>query len=376
MRHQEKKKIAIIVGTRPEAIKLAPVIKALQASLAFRPLVCDTGQHKDLCSETLAYFGITPDIRLSDVMQTGQSLASLHGRLLLELDQTLGAELPAGVIVQGDTMSAYAGGQAAFYHRIPVFHVEAGLRSHNLGEPFPEEALRQLIARITTLHFAPTEKAKNNLLRENIAANTIHVTGNTGIDALFSLAAETIKTAQKELQKLVDFAKSLVLITVHRRENHGARLAQILKAIKFLANKYPQTQFLLPLHPNPAVRDKVQGELTGIANIVLTAPLPYPQLVCAMQNASLLLTDSGGIQEEAPSFGTPILVLREDTERPEGIEAGVARLVGADIDKIISQSSQILDNCGIKSAIPNPYGDGKASQRIVSHLENFYEIQD
>lgn len=369
------KKIAIIVGTRPEAIKLAPVIQTLSGLPAWEPVVCNTGQHEQLCGETLAYFGINAATKL-DVMRPNQSLAALQGRLLHALDDFLTRAAPDGVIVQGDTMSAFCGALAAFYRRLPVFHVEAGLRSQDLGEPFPEEALRQMLARVASLHFAPTPAAREALLAENIPADAIQVTGNTVIDALSCLTEAALDRAKRELEKRVDPACPLVLVTVHRRENHGPRLGRILHAVQQLSEQYPRCRFLLPVHPNPNVGGAVRAALSERDNVVLTEPLSYPEMVYVLQHAVLALSDSGGIQEEAPSFGLPLLVLRYETERREGVELGLAKLVGAETDNILAEAQAVLDSPHARrSDLANPYGDGKAAQRIAALLTEFYCMQ-
>lgn len=364
--------LALIVGTRPEAIKLAPVIQALASQPDMRPIVCNTGQHEQLCGETLAWFGVRTDAKL-DVMRPNQSLAAMQGRLLSELDAFLDSSGAQGVIVQGDTMSAFCGALAAFYRHIPVFHVEAGLRSHNLNEPFPEEALRQMLARIAALHFAPTQAARTALRAEGIAEDAIHVTGNTVIDSLQCLTPEALSRAKEQLGAA--FASPLVLVTVHRRENHGPRLERILRAVRMLSEEYPACRFILPVHPNPNVGTSVRQALSGLPNVILVAPLSYPEMVLVMQNAILALSDSGGIQEEAPSFGLPVLVLRYETERKEGVELGLARLVGAEPDKIVSEARTILNSSTPRqNSFVNPYGDGKASNRIVALLAAFYSM--
>lgn len=364
-------KIAVIVGTRPEAIKLAPVIRELGRHADIQTVVCNTGQHEQLCGQTLVYFGIEADEKL-DVMRENQSLAALQGRLLAGLDAFLAQIKPQGVMVQGDTMSAFCGAQAAFYRRLPVFHVEAGLRSRNLGEPFPEEALRQMLARVANLHFAPTEAARAALLAENIAGDKIHVTGNTVIDALQCLTQAALDNASRRLEKMLDMSKPLVLVTVHRRENHGPELVRILHAILALSDQYPACSFVLPVHPNPNVGEAVRAAASGRSNIILTEPLSYPELVCVMRTAALALSDSGGIQEEAPSFGLPVLVLRCETERKEGLALGLATLVGTHAEKIVAEARAVLDRAQSRQhhrgPFANPYGDGQASGRIVKTL--------
>ncbi|MGE9986065.1 non-hydrolyzing UDP-N-acetylglucosamine 2-epimerase [Desulfovibrio sp. SGI.169] len=364
---------AVITGTRPEAVKLAPVIQALANQPDMRSLVCNTGQHEQLCGETLAYFGITAAAKL-DVMRPAQGLARLQARLLDALDGFLAAARPDGVIVQGDTMSAFCGALAAFYRHIPVFHVEAGLRSYDLNEPFPEEALRQMLARLARLHFAPTQAARAALSAEGVAEEVIHITGNTVIDALQCLTPEALDRAREQLGAAL--ASPLVLVTVHRRENHGSRLKQILRAVHILSEQYPACRFILPVHPNPNVGTVVRRALAGLSNLILTEPLSYPAMVLAMQNAILALSDSGGIQEEAPSFGLPVLVLRYETERKEGVELGLAKLVGADTETIVAEARAVLDTPQNRQPpFINPYGDGQASGRIVNILRRYFQEQ-
>ncbi len=369
------KNILVILGTRPEAIKLAPVILELRKNPEFNVLICNTEQQKELSNQTLSFFGLQADFNL-DVMRPNQTLAGVQSRILNALSEIYQHQHFDATIVQGDTMTVFCGALVSFYNRIPVFHVEAGLRSHDLFEPFPEEAMRQMTSRITELHFAPTQLAHNFLVSEGIDENKITVTGNTVIDALSCLSANTIDTARKNLSEIgIKLDDKLVLITAHRRENHGTRLDNIISAIIELTYKFPDHQFVLPVHPNPNVHDKVHNALGNIPNVVLTQPLDYPELVCIMKNAKLVLTDSGGIQEEAPTFGTPVLVMRYETERTEGVSAGFAKLVGADKDKIISESSRILSVPKSDTRLDgskNPYGDGKAAQKITPIIKRFF----
>ena len=370
------KTILIVLGTRPEAIKLVPVILELRKSSNYNVLLCNTEQQKELSNQTLNFFGIKADYNL-DVMLPDQNLIKLQTRILHELATVFINNKIDATIVQGDTMTAFCGGLASFYNKVPVFHVEAGLRSYDLLEPFPEEAMRQMLSRVTDLHFAPTQSAFNALLKENIDKGKIAVTGNTVIDALSCLPEETLKQAKGFLfQKGIRFDDRLVLITVHRRENHGERLDRILSSVKLLTEKYADHQFILPVHPNPNVKGKVCQVLGKKDNVILTEPLDYPELVCLMKNAKLILTDSGGIQEEAPTFGTPILVMRYETERTEGIEAGFAKLVGADAEKIIFEVSAILDKNKSVTRLDgskNPYGDGKAAKKIAEQIKCYLQ---
>lgn len=370
------KNIIVILGTRPEPIKLAPVILELRKNPENRVFVCNTEQQKELSNQTLGFFGIEPDFRL-DVMRPNQTLSGVQSRILSALSELYQNNHFDATIVQGDTMTVFCGALVSFYNRVPVFHVEAGLRSYDLFEPFPEEAMRQMTSRITDLHFAPTKLAYDSLIKENIDKTKIVLTGNTVIDALSCLSSQTMEKAEESLKnKGVLLNDKLVLVTAHRRENHGERLDRILQAITTLTKKYPDHQFVLPVHPNPNVYDTVHSALDDLPNVILTAPLDYPELVCLMQHTKLVLTDSGGIQEEAPTFGNPVLVMRYETERTEGVDAGFAKLVGADIDKILSESDAILSR--EKSATrldgsKNPYGDGHASEKISTAIQGFWK---
>ena len=369
------KTICVILGTRPEAIKLAPVVLALKRNNAYRVLVVNTEQQKELSNQTLSFFSIKPDFRL-DAMIPNQTLGGVQARMLEKLAKVYDNNQIDATIVQGDTMTVFCAALNSFYHKIPVFHVEAGLRSYNLFEPFPEEAMRQMTSRITDLHFAPTKLAYQALLHEGIKKDSIVLTGNTVIDALDCLSSDVLKNAQKKLEtKNIKFDDKLVLVTAHRRENHGERLDKILSAIKILAEQFSDHQFVLPVHPNPNVHDKVHQILGKLSNVVLTEPLDYPELVCLMKNTKLVLTDSGGIQEEAPTFGNPVLVMRYETERTEGVKAGFAKLVGADEQKIITEASSVLSKLKSETRLDgrqNPYGDGQASLKIVEAIKNYF----
>ncbi len=370
------KTICVILGTRPEAIKLAPVILALKKNKNFNVLVCNTEQQKELSNQTLSFFDIKADFRL-DVMRPNQTLSGLQACILEKLYDVYDNNQIDATIVQGDTMTVFSGALNSFYHKVPVFHVEAGLRSNDLFEPFPEEAMRQMTSRIANLHFAPTNLAYKALLKEGVKSENIVLTGNTVVDALSCLSKQVLISAEKSLQnKGVAFSDKLVLVTVHRRENHGDRLVHILSAIKKLAKQFNDHQFVLPVHPNPNVHDKVYEVLEKVKNIVLTTPLDYPELVALMKNTKLILTDSGGIQEEAPTFGNPVLVMRYETERMEGIEAGFSKLVGADEKKIIFQAGLILSQRKEDVRFDgrqNPYGDGMAAQKIVEAIETYFK---
>ncbi|MDR2105530.1 MAG: UDP-N-acetylglucosamine 2-epimerase (non-hydrolyzing) [Deferribacteraceae bacterium] len=367
--------IIIILGTRPEAVKLAPVILELHKYRDYKVSVCNTEQQKELSNQALAFFGIKADFNL-DAMRVDQSLSGLQALLLKELADLFVKNRFDAAIVQGDTMTAFCAALAAFYTRTPVFHLEAGLRSYNLLEPFPEEALRQMTARIACLHFAPTQRAEAALKSEGISTDKIILTGNTVIDALFCLPSQTLKAAEESIaERAVKPTDKTVLVTVHRRENHGERLDKILEALVELAVKFHDHEFILPVHPNPNVRGKVHAALGKLANVYLTEPLDYPELVSVMKSAKLILTDSGGIQEEAPSFGAPVLVMRYETERTEGVEAGFAKLVGAQKDLIISEAAAVLSLERAETRLngdKNPYGDGCAAQKVEKAIREFF----
>lgn len=372
----EKRNILVVFGTRPEVIKLAPVILELKKyPEKYNVIICNTEQQKELSNQTLAYFDLKADINL-DVMKPNQSLLEVQTRILTALNNVYSENKIDATIVQGDTMTVLCGALASFYNKIPVFHVEAGLRSYDIYEPFPEEVMRQMTSRVAELHFAPTEKNRQALLKENILDDKIHVVGNTVIDALFCLSDSTMKGAEQYFKNLdISVDDKLVLITAHRRENHGERIDRIIDAIKHLVQKYEDHTFIIPVHPNPNVKNKIHERLGSYSNVKLLTPLDYPYLVYLMKNAKLILTDSGGIQEEAPSFGCPTLVMRYETERQEGIDAGVSTLVGADYDKIVSLSEKILsdtrENTRLKAS--NPYGDGTSAVQIQEIIDNYFK---
>ncbi|SAK70478.1 UDP-N-acetylglucosamine 2-epimerase [Caballeronia hypogeia] len=358
--------ILCAVGTRPEAIKMAPVILALKACHDFDVRVLNTAQHRGMLDKILACFGLVPDIDL-DIMRPNQSLAGLTARLLTEIDRVLGHEKPALVLAQGDTTTVMTVAMACFYRRIEFGHVEAGLRTGDIDNPFPEEMNRVVAGRLASLHFAPTEGARQNLLRERVPDDTIWMTGNTVIDALLSVADH-----KPSLGIDLDETKRLVLVTAHRRENFGEPLRNICGALLELLARHDDIQILFPVHPNPNVRDVVFPMLDRHPRVILTEPLDYVPFVAAMQRATLILSDSGGVQEEAPALGKPVLVLRHETERPEAIEAGVVRLVGTQTDVIVEAVSRLLNDPAEYRAMArgvSPYGDGRAASRIVDVLK-------
>lgn len=376
LKSMNRKNILFVFGTRPEVIKLAPVILELKKyPNKYNTIICNTEQQKELSNQTLSYFNLKADINL-DCMRENQSLADVQSRIINSLEHEVFNKYDVdATIVQGDTMTVLCGALTSFYRKIPVFHVEAGLRSYDIFEPFPEEVMRQMTSRVTALNFAPTEKNKNALIKEGITENSIFVTGNTVIDALFCLSDETMQNAKRFYDdKNIKIDDKLVLITVHRRENHGERIDRILDAIEYLVKKYSDHTFVLPVHPNPNVKDKVQSKLEKYSNVSLMEPLDYPNLVYLMKNAKLILTDSGGIQEEAPSFGCPTFVMRYETERQEGIDAGVSVLVGADYDKIVKLSGEILDKDKSQTRLKaqNPYGTGNSAKKIEEIINDYF----
>lgn len=369
------KNILFVFGTRPEVIKLAPVILELKKYPdKYNVIICNTEQQKELSNQTLNYFNLKADLNLNS-MRTNQSLPEIQSRLLTSLDEVFKTHTIDATIVQGDTMSVLCGALVSFYNKKPVFHVEAGLRSYDIYEPFPEEVMRQMTSRVADLHFAPTEKNRHALLKEDISDSKIHVVGNTVIDALFCLSEETLNSAKTFYKEQgIEINDKLVLITAHRRENHGERIDRIINAIEYLSKEYVEHTFVIPVHPNPNVKNKIHERLGQYSNIKLLTPLDYPNLVYLMKNAKLILTDSGGIQEEAPSFGCPTLVMRYETERQEGIDAGVSVLVGADYDKIVSLSEKILSDTRANTRLKaqNPYGDGASSKKIEAVLSDYF----
>lgn len=359
--------ILCIVGTRPEAIKMAPVILALKNTPWAKVRVLATAQHREMMDEALSLFGITPDIDLN-MMRPNQSLPSLTARLLTALDDAINKEEPAAVVAQGDTTSVLAAALASFYRRIPFFHVEAGLRTGDLDNPFPEEMNRSVAGRLAKVHFAPTERARTNLLSEGIRSETVHVTGNTVIDALVSVAKQDFPLGFELPQ-----GKRIILFTAHRRENFGRPLEEIFNAVATLAACHSELHFVYPVHPNPNVMNCARAALGGRENITLCNPLDYGRLVTLLKQSWLVLTDSGGLQEEAPALNKPVLVLRDETERPEAIEAGVAKLVGHEPCSIIAAVEELLGNEHAYKSMAlggSPYGDGHAAERIVSILEH------
>ncbi|WP_313154692.1 non-hydrolyzing UDP-N-acetylglucosamine 2-epimerase [Sphingobacterium multivorum] len=369
------KKNLIVFGTRPEAIKMAPLVKEFQKDKSFETKVCVTAQHREMLDQVLEFFDITPDYDLN-LMKPNQNLYSLTADIITEMKAVLEDFKPDYVYVHGDTTTTMASSIAAFYAGAQVCHVEAGLRTHNKRSPFPEEINRQVAGRICDFHFAPTEASRQNLLRENIQDVDILVTGNTVIDALFESSNRVKDLENNEinrLKELVDPAKKLILVTGHRRENHGQGFINICQALKEIALLNTDVQIIYPVHLNPNVKKPVYEILSEVNNIHLIDPLAYPAFVWLMNESYLIITDSGGVQEEAPSLGKPVLVMRDTTERPEAVDAGTVILVGTDTDKIVKEAQDLLSNVDRyqqMSGLHNPYGDGKACERIVNFIKN------
>ena len=369
------KKILLVFGTRPEAIKMAPLVKTLQAHLAFEVKVCVTAQHRHMLDQVLQLFDIQPDLDLN-LMRPGQDLSDITSGVLLGLKPVLMQWRPDAVLVHGDTSTTFAASLAAFYQRIPVGHVEAGLRTGNLYSPWPEEANRKLTSVLAQWHFAPTATSRSNLLKEGVSSSAIHVTGNTVIDALLQVREKIVNSPQLRQQfdqnfSFLDPRKRLVLVTGHRRENFGDGFERICQALIRIAQNHADVQVVYPVHLNPQVQEPVRRLLGDIGNIHLIEPLDYLPFVYLMDKSTLILTDSGGIQEEAPSLGKPVLVMRDTTERPEAVEAGTVRLVGTDVEKIATEASTLLTDAQAYQTMAfahNPYGDGQACQRIAQAL--------
>lgn len=355
------RRILIVVGTRPEAVKLAPVIRRLRRQPdRFETVVCATAQHREMLDQVLDFFEVRPDLDL-DLMRADQTLNELAARAFGALDSVIVEHAPEWLLVQGDTTTALCAALAAFHRRVRVGHVEAGLRTGDLGQPFPEEMNRRVVDLVADAYFAPTERAAAALRAEGVPGGRVHVTGNTVVDALLQIA---------EIQGEVA-AEDLVLVTAHRRESFGPPLEAVVAAVGRLARAFPRFRFVHVVHPNPNVRAAVAG-YRGLENVELVEPLDYPALVSLLRRSRLVLTDSGGIQEEAPTFGKPVLVLRRKTERPEGIEAGLARLVGTDEDRIVEEAERVLAGTSDLARVAgggNPYGDGRASDRIAAALD-------
>jgi UDP-N-acetylglucosamine 2-epimerase len=368
--HSVPLRVLSVLGTRPEAIKMAPVIRAVAARPdAFTSLVCVTGQHRDMLDQIMRVFKLAPDIDL-DIMRAGQVPSEVASRVLAAMPAVFRDTRPDLVLVQGDTTTTMATSMAAFLHGIPIGHIEAGLRTDDIGQPFPEEMNRRVTSLVTALHFPPTRRAQDALLREGVRADRIIVTGNTVIDALLQSRRADYRFSIPALAAL-EPTRRIVLVTLHRRESFGAPMRSVCAALRHIAERHADLTFVLPMHRNPSVRDVVLPALGGSANFVLIEPLDYLDFIHLMSRSFLIVTDSGGVQEEAPALDIPVLVTREVTERPEGVEVGAARLVGTDEARIVQTLEELLTDAQAyrkMAAAPNPYGDGRASERIVAAM--------
>ena len=359
-------KVMPIFGTRPETIKMAPVVHALSADERFEVVITVTAQHREMLDQFLHFFGMTPRYDLN-IMREGQTLADITSRATDGIDKVLQAEQPDLVLVQGDTTTAFVGALVAYYHRIPCGHIEAGLRTGDKFAPFPEEINRRLIGTIADLHFAPTQRGKHNLLREGVSESSIFVTGNTVVDAL-------LWTVQR-LGEREPTDERMILVTAHRRENWGEPMVRICRALRRIADTFPEVRIVFPMHKNPVVREVARREMGAHTRVILCEPPDYFEFVRLMRDAYLIVTDSGGVQEEAPTLGKPVLVLREKTERPEAVEAGVVKVIGTDEDRIVAEVTRLLTDEQAYQAMRrpvNPYGDGKAADRIKRALLHFF----
>lgn len=365
-----------IYGTRPEAIKMAPIVTALQNSDQFECVVTVTGQHREMLDQVNEIFDITPDHDLN-IIQPRQTLNGVLTRTVEGLDRIFEDTPPDAVVVQGDTTTSTAAAIAAFYRGIPVIHAEAGLRSFNLFSPFPEEANRKITSQITSLHLAPTTTSKENLLREAITEEDIVVTGNTVIDALLHTVEQQLPFTDPQLEKIASSGKRVLLVTTHRRENQGEAMRGVGRALARIADAEPELTIVLPAHRNPVVREAVLPAIEGKPNVVVTEPLAYGEFTRMLSVAHVVLTDSGGVQEEAPSLGKPVLVMRENTERPEAVTAGTVKLIGTDEERIVTEVDRLLNDADAYQAMANavnPYGDGKAAERSLAAIEQMFDV--
>ncbi len=372
------KKVMCVFGTRPEAIKMAPVVKAIEQNENLQSIVTVTAQHREMLDQVLQLFQITPDYDLN-LMKQGQTLTDITAGVLRGLEDILKAEKPDLVLVHGDTTTTFAAALAAFYQQIPVGHVEAGLRSGNMLSPYPEEANRKLTGVMTGLHFSPTPESRQNLLRENADDAKIFVTGNTVIDALLATVKEQYQFADADLQNLLDGSAKKVLITAHRRENQGEPMKHIFQAVRRLHETLPEVEFIFPIHKNPKVRELAAQILGDLVRVHIIEPLDYEPFANAMARVDLIMTDSGGLQEEAPALGKPVLVLRDTTERPEAVTAGTVELVGTDEELIYNTALTLLTDEAAYSKMANavnPYGDGKACGRITAAIEYHFGMRE
>lgn len=364
----------VVFGTRPEAIKLAPVVLALNTSTVFDPVVVVTAQHREMLDQVLDLFGIRPDVDL-DLIRHHQSLSELTARVLGSLAPVISSARPDVVVVQGDTTTTLAGALTAFYHHIPVVHIEAGLRTQNRYSPFPEEVNRRLTSQLTTLHLAPTATSRANLVGEGVCPDAVVVTGNTVIDALAWAVERTLPAVDATLAGIEADSRALILVTAHRRESWGAAMEGIGRALAEIGSRRPEVLIVFPIHRNPDVRRAIQQAVAGVPNIALVEPLSYGDFVRLLERCYLILTDSGGIQEEGPSLGKPVLVMRDTTERPEAVAAGTVALVGTDPDRIVASVGRLLDDRRAYESMGhaiNPYGDGQATRRTLAALAHMF----
>ena len=365
-------KLLFILGTRPDAIKLAPVIKQAKKNKGIKSFVCLTAQHREMLDQVIRFFEIKPNFDLN-LMTPNQNLAAFTSEATKKLNNVIKKVKPDWVIIQGDTTTTFVGALCAFYHKVKIAHVEAGLRTFNKYSPYPEEINRTLTTNLADLHFAPTKRAEKSLIKEGVSRKRIKVTGNTGIDALLVALKKTKKYGTKASLQKIDFSKKIILVTGHRRESFGEPFKKICSALKKLAKSFPEFEIVYPVHLNPNVKKLVFKMLKSIPNIHLIKPLDYPSFVWLMKKSYIILTDSGGIQEEAPSIKKPVLVMREVTERPEGIKAGIAKIVGTNDKNIVKSVRKLIKDKKLykkMTTTKNPYGDGKASQRILKALNN------
>jgi UDP-N-acetylglucosamine 2-epimerase (non-hydrolysing) len=371
-----RRRVMVVYGTRPEAVKVAPVVRALEKSAGCVPIVAVTGQHREMLDQVNAVFGIRPHHDL-DLCKPGQTLTEITTGALAGMERVLADEAPDMVVVQGDTTTTYAAALAAFYRKIPVAHLEAGLRTDDRYDPFPEEVNRRLTSQLATLHLSPTEISRGNLLAEGIAAGSIVVTGNTVIDALRLTVDGRRAMSDPLLAEVAYGVAPMVLVTAHRRESWGEPMARIGRAVAELARWRPDLRVVWPLHRNPLVRDAVCPSVSSLPNVLLTEPQPYAEFCQLMARATLILTDSGGVQEEGPSLGVPVLVMRDTTERPEAVAAGTVRLVGTDEGRIVAEAERLLSDDDARAEMAraiNPYGDGQAARRSVEAIEHYFGL--
>ncbi|MBE6954578.1 MAG: UDP-N-acetylglucosamine 2-epimerase (non-hydrolyzing) [Ruminococcaceae bacterium] len=371
-----KKRIMSVFGTRPEAIKMAPLVKALAEREGFESICCLTGQHREMLDSVMQIFKLEADYDL-DIMEKSQTLSKITTKTLLGMEQVIAEAKPDLILVHGDTTTTFAGALSAFYHQVPVGHVEAGLRTFDKLSPFPEEMNRNLVGKIADLHFSPTLANAENLRREQLAGE-IFITGNTVIDAMKYTVSDEFKFTDPKLNELDFEGKKVIVMTCHRRENYGEPMAAIMRAVRRLAEANPDVQIVYPVHLSPVVQNAAHGELDGIANVLLTEPVDVEQMHNLMARSYLVLTDSGGLQEEAPSLGKPVLVMRKETERPEAIAAGTAKLLGVDEETIVTETQRLLDDPAAYEQMAkavNPYGDGNACERICDAIAWYFGLK-